>query len=478
MRRGASDRVLRHDDSAVPEGPRLWFRFNLDLAADLRALLADLLGRLRYLGRRESRARLRIADSAEPPPRVPPVVPRNGVLSAADAGYTQALCAAPGSRAAAAFDAGEISWSALREITRIAEADTEAQWIEFARKRSFAHLRAEVQEAAREGRKVPRSDRCGLAGLKTRLVTDLEPHEHVIVEKALRKATGELSQRLGGQPVEAKKALLFICERILETDPAGTPAGRVEREDPTDMVVHRHCPDCRGSHATTSEAPAEEVVDRVAPSAERIEIRPEEEIPPEKAKVQPEIDRPNPPYIVRKVLARDGQRCGNPFCRRRLGLHAHHIIFRHLGGRTALWNEITVCALCHSRLHLGLLEIVGNVIDDLRWVTAADKLDLRLKTEGEEVASVPVVLMNGRTGPSAQAAPSARADAEAQKPKGDGKGDDTGDSIVWERIFDALRGLGFSARGARERIERAKAKLRGLGRKPEDREALGAALSA
>src|SRR5579871_512280 len=79
VRLGAFDRVLHHDHFAVPEGGRFWFRFKTALEPDQRALLAELLERLRYFGRSESRARLRLVDRDGPPASVWNVTGRDGV---------------------------------------------------------------------------------------------------------------------------------------------------------------------------------------------------------------------------------------------------------------------------------------------------------------------------------------------------------------------------------------------------------------
>ncbi|QUV86483.1 type I-U CRISPR-associated protein Csb2 [Chloracidobacterium aggregatum] len=79
VRLGASDRVPHHDHFAVPEGGRFWFRFEKALQPDQRALLAKLLERLRYFGRSESRARLRLVNYNEPPAGVFRVMPRSGI---------------------------------------------------------------------------------------------------------------------------------------------------------------------------------------------------------------------------------------------------------------------------------------------------------------------------------------------------------------------------------------------------------------
>lgn len=99
VRLGASDRVLHHDHFAVLQGRVFWFHFGVDLSETHRALLTDLLGRIRYLGRSESRARLRVSDRAEPPHGVERVVPRNGVESIANVAFRRVLCASPDFRA-------------------------------------------------------------------------------------------------------------------------------------------------------------------------------------------------------------------------------------------------------------------------------------------------------------------------------------------------------------------------------------------
>jgi CRISPR-associated protein Csb2 len=99
VRMGGSDRVLHHDFYAVPEGGRFWFRFNASLSAQQRALLDALLWRLRYFGRSESRARLRVVDSETPPARAERVACRNVLPSVANPVYRWVLCAAPDFRA-------------------------------------------------------------------------------------------------------------------------------------------------------------------------------------------------------------------------------------------------------------------------------------------------------------------------------------------------------------------------------------------
>ena len=71
-------RALHHDLFAVPAGGRFYFEFDVALSDGQRHLFDVLLGRLQYLGRAESRARLRLSENVDsPPPGFFRVVPRD-----------------------------------------------------------------------------------------------------------------------------------------------------------------------------------------------------------------------------------------------------------------------------------------------------------------------------------------------------------------------------------------------------------------
>jgi hypothetical protein len=127
----------------------------------------------------------------------------------------------------------------------------------------------------------------------------------------------------------------------------------VERIRSITTILYRLCPKCREKALLTKDGPVEvphEHLDLIEGEARKVTIPPEEEIElelveKEKEDGEPqEIDPPNSAGLVRKVLHRDGCVCANPHCRRKLGLHAHHIRYRWKGGKTALFNEIACCA--------------------------------------------------------------------------------------------------------------------------------------
>ncbi|MBI4524494.1 MAG: type I-U CRISPR-associated protein Cas5/Cas6 [Deltaproteobacteria bacterium] len=88
---GSPKRMPHHDHFAAPQGGVFWFRFGVALSEVHRSLLADLLGHIRYFGRSESRARLRLAEGAEPPAGVKPVMARDENSSSANVRYLRVL---------------------------------------------------------------------------------------------------------------------------------------------------------------------------------------------------------------------------------------------------------------------------------------------------------------------------------------------------------------------------------------------------
>jgi hypothetical protein len=170
---------------------------------------------------------------------------------------------------------------------------------------------------------------------------------------------------------------------------------------------------------------------------------------------------------VRKLLLRDGSTCSNPCCRRRLGLHAHHIVFRSFGGRTALYNETMVCPLlCHALLHRGLLKLKGDPLKGLTWIpkVAELNLDQDLNHGMEKLATLPKVVV-----------------AESESARTQTVARATECTVVHsveidEGLVCALRSLGYNRDQARRRVERATVKLRSKSAQVTDEEILAEAL--
>jgi len=343
-----------------------------------------------------------------------------------------------------AFRKGLISWTVLRHIVKVATPESQGKWLEFARKNSVQRTITEAKSAKEKGRTEPRADGSSMPNLKVKVSFELTPHEHEILSKALGKLREEMGRSLG-EEVDPSKVLVYGMLELLRTDPEGG-ARRKERSEPFCTILYHLCPKCRKASLPTPEGPIEvpqENIQAIEGEAKKVVLKPEEELggeaPQEKSKRVPKErrDRPNSSYIVKKVLLRDGAFCANPLCRRKLRLHAHHIRFRAFGGKTAPWNEITVCNVCHALLHLGFLKINGDPLTGVRFIPALAEKALDLEQEATELAKVPEV----------KAAESAIADFG-------GPGPDPLREL--EKLTEkALRGLGCKKSEAKERARKA-----------------------
>ncbi len=375
-------------------------------------------------------------------------------------------------RCLAAFEAGEIQWSALRLIARVAKPGTEDEWLELAGKVSLQHLEAEVKDAAQKGRDRPRSDSHGLPNLWLRFCLDLSVEEHERMKLAFQRLAEEMAERLGTHWLSRKEVFLYLLEMVL--DGAGFQAGAEGAGSgrPSHTILYHVCPGCRDARLVTAEGSTRvpiEVVERIEGEAERVELAPEEEVELEPLP-EGEIDPPSSANLARKVVLRDGQTCANPHCGRQSNLHAHHIRWRSRGGRTAAFNEITVCKTCHSLIHAGLLEVSGNPLDGLRWTTALDRTPVRFERRQNRVAEVPIYVA-ARAGAavaepvreSAVRTPEAPAEGTRVESAVRTRGLDEAaprPQIDYRGVAKALHRIGVGVRYAREAVAEAVEQLR------------------
>ena len=287
------------------------------------------------------------------------------------------------------FRMGSTSWSAIREIVLVASEETEEEWLDFAEDKTAGQIHDAVQEALKRKRQRPPKDGWGLPNSRIKLSTEYTREEYDLVRKAFEKVAGEMRESMGGRGrIEPKDVQLYMCRTMLETDPQGTPKGRVEREDSLHTVLYQVCEDCKKARVMTEEGPVEvtrERLERVEGEARKVRIAPEEELPgagcgpaaarrAEGGAERPEIDRPNPPSLARKVRLREGLRCGNPHCRNGREIQANHLELRSEGGRTELADELGLCPRCHREYHDGLIQVERDAGGKIRVTTRGDEI--------------------------------------------------------------------------------------------------------
>jgi len=269
----------------------------------------------------------------------------------------------------AALADGRLSYSAVRELTRIVTADTEDDWLAEARGKNLRQIEAMVS-----GRK--RGDRPSDPTRPDRIARVVRIALSPDVFALFRQAQTAMADEQGGR-LDDNEFIEALCRRALGGD------GSAAR--PAHQIAITVCESCKrgwqnGGGQEIEVAP--EVVERAACDAEWIGSL-EADQP---ARVTASVT----PRMRRQVLARDHHRCTVPGCRSARNLDLHHIEYQCEGGTHAIWNLTTTCSGHHRQLHEGALAIRGEAPDALEFIWrdgVARPIDDRQAHESGETAT-------------------------------------------------------------------------------------------
>ena len=232
---------------------------------------------------------------------------------------------------------GEISWSKLREVVRVATLETEHEWAALCAGRTYAEIEDLVARSQRG---------------------------EIPVERLVRKRPrSEIRWKLDpDQMALFQRGLQSLCQRECRA---------LSMEEAVEILFAAHL---SGQQADVQEESQEALkdlqwTDLINADTETCPENPEVEIVNPKSRVPTPAQR-------RKLLRRDGYCCAVPGCQNSLWLDIHHIIFYSDGGLTIGDNLITVCTRCHKNIHEGRLRVEGTAPHGLRFLTAAGK-DIR-----------------------------------------------------------------------------------------------------
>lgn len=265
----------------------------------------------------------------------------------------RALDALP--RMTGALGAGHLSWSAVRELTRIATADTEAEWIEEARSRTVRELERMV--VCREPGDRP-SDR-PKAEPRKRVVLDLTAPTWALLQEARAQLV-----RQGGGHVDDDDLVTALTGAILQSSRSGQ-----EEEEPDSGDERKKRDDGRSSYQVAltvcercQTASQRAGADEVVVNATRVAMA---ECDSERlGRVDgPEVPRASqtiPPKIRRAVLRRHGRQCAVPGCRHGTFVDVHHVERRVDGGGHDPDGLIVLCSAHHAAVHEGAVVIRGT----------------------------------------------------------------------------------------------------------------------
>jgi Domain of unknown function (DUF222)/HNH endonuclease len=273
----------------------------------------------------------------------------------------------------AAFSVGELSYSKVRALTRVAESDTEQDLVQIARHATGAQLDklvrgyGKVLSATREAAQSAHERRYARWQWEDdgslRLQARIPPDEGALLIAALNAATRSAdayrepeanpSSALvrSSEPAEARSAdaLVDIARAAL----VGNPADRVGG-DPCEVVVHVDAETLIGDQVNSCSEIAggpvlpPETVRRLGCDAGLVRIIERDGRPLSVGR----RTRTVPPALRRALRRRDGG-CRFPGCEHRRFLHAHHIEHWASGGPTNIDNLVQLCSFHHRLVHEG-----------------------------------------------------------------------------------------------------------------------------
>ncbi len=236
-----------------------------------------------------------------------------------------------------AFVQGALSYSQVRELTRVATSEDEALWLELAARVSMRELERRV--VSKVGGKERTRDEPAEVHWRTPETVELRMHLPAAVwallsramQGARQAAEGSLSDAEALEAV-AKEALAGLCH------PDSTDIA-----DPRKAVVLYHCRDCERTELETNAgavALPPEQAERLGCDAKVVDLDTEG--------VREARGGGSMPAAVRRaVLARDRGRCRH--CGRRRYVDVHHLVRRSRGGAHSRSNCCLLCDLCRTR---------------------------------------------------------------------------------------------------------------------------------
>jgi hypothetical protein len=318
-----------------------------------------------------------------------------------------------------ALETGALSWSAARELTRVAVPDTEPAWLDAARGKTLRELEALVASKApgdepdEPATELPRprvlrfevaadtfaTFREAMLRLRRQAGDNLDDDavllamaRHVLggprdegqssyqISLSVCGACSAGAQAAGGElvPVDAAVVDMAKCDgqhlgQLLPLAAARAPANENAGLDaaPTagaDGRTHDAPTELNGdaSSATCQSSDHAHVGTESRRESDRIDATPPQQ--PANAEVRPSRARQSvPPALRRAVLTRDRHRCTVPGCTHATFVDVHHVQPRSEGGRHHASNLLTLCSAHHRAAHRGELLIDRERDGSLRF---------------------------------------------------------------------------------------------------------------
>ena len=248
------------------------------------------------------------------------------------------------------FRDGDLCFSAVRELTRVAVPSTEEAFLRKAQGKTAHHIQQMVAGLKRGDEPDAKPDP---RRITKRVVIEVSAETHALWRRTRTALDEEYGKRLSDDDF-----VQILCRRATET-----PAATDDVPRPAVQTAVTTCKACKQSFVEgAGEAlPIDEATTaRLTCDAEHIGDLESDEV----TRVTTTI----PAAIRRKVFHRDHFACVVTGCRATRHLNGHHLIHREHGGDHSMSNVAVLCFGCHQRLHAGQLTITGRAPDlQFRW---------------------------------------------------------------------------------------------------------------
>jgi hypothetical protein len=237
---------------------------------------------------------------------------------------------------------GELPFSAIRELTRVATPATEAAWREAA---TGKNLR-QVEELVADHRPGDYPDDPPDPEVRVQVVRfELSAETFALLRQARVALDDEHGNHLSDDQFVAA-----LSGAVLDGAPMSEPTGRAKFQ--IAVTVCERCRQGWQDGAGAKVAIGSAAVERALCDAQHIGS----------------IDADTPgrahqdvsPSVARLVWRRDGGRCRVPGCRSARGIEIHHLVHRADGGSHDASNLVLLCSACHLSHHRGALTITGT----------------------------------------------------------------------------------------------------------------------
>jgi hypothetical protein len=240
---------------------------------------------------------------------------------------------------------GELCWSVVRELTRVATPQNEAEWIAIGKGRTVRDVEELVAGHHYGDRPSdPRDERARRHALRF----DVSAETYALFREAIAK-----ERRDAGGGIDDDAALMMLARRCL--------GGARDEGRSSHQIVHLRCPDC----AKTRQVGGGQMVVVGSEQAEMAEcdaqhVHADEASTHVGRTTSERATQSIPPATRRLIVRRDGGRCRVPGCRAAVFLDVHHVFPRSEGGDHAPEHLLLLCGAHHTAVHRGQLFIEGS----------------------------------------------------------------------------------------------------------------------